>query len=183
MCPRQYRTGITPDISPWLQFTFWQPILYLDSEDCWPASKERSGFWLGVAENIGDFLTYWILDAQSHQVLARSVVRPFNNNRRVTWDPSLGPSKIPNTAQHGGDIKPSGTQIAEKLRDIEDRYDQLDPEPKPHDIYFDTHTEESTKALKGSCLKDPYLDTTLPHFVPVDLVDPYSGESRFNPSS
>jgi len=31
ICPRQYRTGITPDISPWLQFTFWQPILYLDS--------------------------------------------------------------------------------------------------------------------------------------------------------
>ena len=72
--PRQYRTGITPDISPWLQFTFWQPILFLDNEDSWPSSKERAGYWLGVSENIGDFLTYWIFDDQSKQMLARSVV-------------------------------------------------------------------------------------------------------------
>jgi hypothetical protein len=30
MTPKQYHTGVTPDISPWLQFTFWQPILFLD---------------------------------------------------------------------------------------------------------------------------------------------------------
>ena len=74
MTPKQYRTGVTPDISPWLQFTFWQPILFLDNENSWPSSKERSGYWLGVADNIGDFLTYWIFDDQSKQVLARSVV-------------------------------------------------------------------------------------------------------------
>ena len=62
MTPRQCPTGVTPDISPWLQFTFWQPILYLDSEDSWPSTKERIGRWLGVAENIGDFLTCWIFD-------------------------------------------------------------------------------------------------------------------------
>ena len=39
--PRQYRTGVTPDISPWLQFTFWQPILFLENENSWPSSKER----------------------------------------------------------------------------------------------------------------------------------------------
>ena len=80
MTPLQYATGVTPDISAFLQFTFWQPILYLDHEAVWPASKERSGHWLGVAHNIGDSLTYWILDDQSKQVLARRVVRPFYGN-------------------------------------------------------------------------------------------------------
>ena len=84
MTPMQYRTGVTPNISPLLQFTFWQPILFLDNEHSWPSSKERCGYWLGVANNIGDFLTYWIFDDQSKQVLARSVVQPYNNNS-VRW--------------------------------------------------------------------------------------------------
>ena len=71
MTPMQFRTGITPDISPWLQFTFWQPILFFYNETAWPSSNERSGYWLGVADNIGDLLTYWVFDDQSRQVLAR----------------------------------------------------------------------------------------------------------------
>jgi hypothetical protein len=66
---------------------FYQPILYLDNENSWPSSKERSGYWLGISENIGDFLTYWILDDQTKQVLSRSVVRPYNRNKRVSGTP------------------------------------------------------------------------------------------------
>src|SRR6478735_3122830 len=49
MTPLQYKTGITPDISAYLQFTFWQPVLYLDHESVWLVSNERSGRWTGVA--------------------------------------------------------------------------------------------------------------------------------------
>src|SRR5688572_21909453 len=80
MTPLQYKTGVTPDISVYLQFTFWQPILDLDHESNWPSSKERSGRWVGVAHNIGDALTFWILDDQNKQLLAKSVVRPFCHN-------------------------------------------------------------------------------------------------------
>ena len=95
MTPLQYQSGVTPDISAYLQFTFWQAILYLDHESDWPASKERSGRWLGIAKGIGDLLTFWILDDQSKNILARSVVRPFSDNLRVKWDPELSenPSK------------------------------------------------------------------------------------------
>ena len=82
--------------------TFWQPILYLDNETTWPSSYERSGYWLGVADNIGDLLTYWIFDDQSKQVLARSVVHPYNNNKRVKWDPKFRYQSDQGTAQHGG---------------------------------------------------------------------------------
>ena len=187
MCPQQFRTGVTPDISPWLQFTFWQPILYLDNENTWPASKERSGYWLGVADNIGDLLTYWIFDDQSHQVLARSVVRPFRNNRRVKWDPALCPTRPHVTAQHGGDIKPPGDFIAEKLRDLEDVYDKEESEPDPH--YFDALTDcppTRTPVDKGSVYRDrntSYFDTEvapgeLSPFVPTTLKDSYKGPSQ-----
>jgi hypothetical protein len=68
--PLQYQKGVTPDISAYLQFTFWQPVLYLDHEAIWPSSKERSGRWVGTAHGIGDLLTFWILDDQSKHILA-----------------------------------------------------------------------------------------------------------------
>ena len=58
MTPLQYLKGATPDISAYLQFTFWQPILYLDPEAEWLSSKERSGRWIGIAQGIGGFLTF-----------------------------------------------------------------------------------------------------------------------------
>ena len=74
MTPTQNQKGVTPDISAFLQFTFWQPILYLDHESHWPKSKERSARSVGMAHSIGDALTYWVLDDQSKQLLARSIV-------------------------------------------------------------------------------------------------------------
>ena len=59
--PYQMRHGITPDISAYLQYTFWEAVLYLDSEESWPRTKERPGHWVGVAHNIGDSLTFYIL--------------------------------------------------------------------------------------------------------------------------
>ena len=81
--PFHMRKGVNPDISAFLQFQFWERILYLDHEHSFPDSKERSGYWVGIADNIGDALTYWILDDQSGQLLVQSVVRPYNRNLRV----------------------------------------------------------------------------------------------------
>jgi len=85
--PYQMRHGVTPDISAYLQFIFWERVLYLDTEETWPNCKERPGHWLGVAHNVGDNLTFYIYDDQAKQVLARSVVCPYNDNKRVVWDP------------------------------------------------------------------------------------------------
>ena len=67
-------TGITPNISAWLQFMFWEAIFYLDMEETWPRSEERPDRWLGVCDHIGDELTYWIYDDQGRQVLACNAV-------------------------------------------------------------------------------------------------------------
>ena len=49
--PYEKRHGPTPDISAYILFTFWQQILYLDSNESYPNSKELPGYFLGVARN------------------------------------------------------------------------------------------------------------------------------------
>jgi hypothetical protein len=51
---------------------------------------------LGVAHNVGDALTYYILTDDTQQVIQRSVVRSRNDihgvNERVSFDPNLYPA-------------------------------------------------------------------------------------------
>ena len=95
-CPHTKRFGVTPDISALLSFHFYEPIYYLDIEEPTPLSREKAGYWLGVAHNVGDALTYHILTDESQQVIQRSVVRSRRGehgiNRRVTFNPNLDPA-------------------------------------------------------------------------------------------
>jgi hypothetical protein len=88
--------GVTPDISALLSFHFYEPAYYLDVEEPTPLSKEKVGYWLGVAHNTGDALTYHILTDDTQTVIQRSVVRSRGDknrtNKRVTFDPNLDPS-------------------------------------------------------------------------------------------
>ena len=45
-------TGITPDISIILLFTFYQPVLYATYDQHFPSeSEERAGYWVGFGEH------------------------------------------------------------------------------------------------------------------------------------
>ena len=79
----------------------------LDSEESWPASKEKPARYLGIAQNIGDLLTFYVYDESTRYVLARSVIRSDkdNTNKHVKWDPELT-SGHKKTASIGGDILP-----------------------------------------------------------------------------
>jgi hypothetical protein len=59
--PYMKRYGTTPDISALLSFRFFQQVYYLDVEEMFPDSKEKPRYILGLAENVGDLLTYWVL--------------------------------------------------------------------------------------------------------------------------
>jgi hypothetical protein len=95
-CPYTKRHGVTPDISALLSFHFYEPVYYLDVEEPAPLSKEKAGHWLGVAQNVGDALTYHILTDDTQQVIQRSVIRSRNDrygvNKRVTFNPNLEPA-------------------------------------------------------------------------------------------
>ena len=182
MTPKQMRNGRIPELTPFLQFSFWEPVLYLDQEESWPYSKERAGRWVGVSHNVGDILTYWILDDQSKRILPRSVVRPFHSNRRAKWDPAFATTPDKHTAQHGGDVMPA-KQLRDSLLDSAmDPFDKLEPEPSPHPICVTDWPTNSGKTQPASIHQDqPVMDDPGVDYskllVPLKDPDPYSGKS------
>ena len=113
--PYEKRHGTTPDISAYILFHFWEQILYLDSEQSYPDSKELPGYFLGVAKHSGDALTFKILTADG-SVFVRSVIRSasgrpsagFRNQRIihpsfVSNEETLSPPHVDPVGHNGGD--------------------------------------------------------------------------------
>src|SRR5687767_5098033 len=74
--PIEKAFGVIPDISWLLQFYFYQPIFYLDTnKPSFLKSKEILGHWVGLTEHVGDALSYWILTTE-HQLIACSTLCP-----------------------------------------------------------------------------------------------------------
>jgi hypothetical protein len=73
--PMEVALGETPDISALLQFRFYEPIYYHDPvNNKFPDTQEKIGYFIGIAENKGDELTFWVLTGNG-SVIARSVIR------------------------------------------------------------------------------------------------------------
>ena len=76
--PIEVSRGELPDFSPFLAFHWWE-LVYFEappSKDHYPSgNREILGRWVGIAENVGDILTYWILSEYTRRVIARSNVR------------------------------------------------------------------------------------------------------------
>jgi hypothetical protein len=99
--PLEARHGGLQDISAFLEYKFYEEILYLDSDESFPSSKEKPGWWLGVAHNVGDIMTFKILTHDTEKIICRSVLRPARDdrfkNKRVRFepdpeDPDISPS-------------------------------------------------------------------------------------------
>ena len=80
ICPVQALEGTTPDISFLLHFSFYGPVYYrIDS--CEPdlnfpsSSNEKKGYWVGLADNQGDSLTWRILTEDTQKIIIHSGVR------------------------------------------------------------------------------------------------------------
>ena len=79
------------DISPLLQFHWWEPVVY-QADAIYPSdSCKKGGTWVGVAETQGNILPYLILTDDTQQVIARSNVRsaidPAHPNLRANSAP------------------------------------------------------------------------------------------------
>jgi hypothetical protein len=76
--PIEVSHGKLPDISPFLAFHWWE-LIYFEAACCkdhFPSGCcEILGCWVGIAENVGDILTYWILSESTRHVIARSNMR------------------------------------------------------------------------------------------------------------
>jgi hypothetical protein len=78
--PLRVLTGVTPDISPLLRFSFWQPVYYAMNEPSFPSdSREARGRFVGIAEHVGHAMTFLILTDDTRKILSRSLVRPVTS--------------------------------------------------------------------------------------------------------
>ena len=98
-------TGITPDISIILLFTFYQPVFYATYDQNFPSeSEERAGYWVGFGEHCGDAMTHRTLDHDTQKIIYRSAVRPKKSS---TTNHRLAP--------HGGEVSASSDPSEDKI--------------------------------------------------------------------
>ena len=98
--PLSILTGVTPDISKFLRFHWYERVLFRETEPSFPSeSPEPSGRFVGFSANVGHQLTYAILTDDTQKVIYRSEVRtaenPSDPNLRSTdWGDATRNHKI-----------------------------------------------------------------------------------------
>jgi hypothetical protein len=98
--PIQRTTGSTNNTSPLLRFRFWEPVYYKLDDSTFPSeSREKLARFVGIAENVGHFMTFKILNEDTMKIIfrskARSALDPKAKNLRL--DPLSGETSIPVT--------------------------------------------------------------------------------------
>ena len=86
MVPLTVLTGSTVDISPLLRFTWWERVYYMKDDSSFPSeSGELSGRFVGIAENVGHYMTFKVLDDETKRVIHRSNVRSAEDPQTSNW--------------------------------------------------------------------------------------------------
>ena len=70
--PIEIITGETPDISEYLDFSFYDWVTYRSNAGLGELSLGR---WLGVSHKIGQLMSYWILTEKSRVISCTTVQR------------------------------------------------------------------------------------------------------------
>jgi len=78
-------TGETPDVSPWLDFGFWDRVWYWDESTRADQAGRKLGRWLGVAHRVGGAMCYWIMNV-SGKVIARTSVQHVIRSEQLAND-------------------------------------------------------------------------------------------------
>ena len=104
--PLQKLTGQTQDVSALLQFHFYEPVYYAVNHSFPAGGQERRGRWVGVAESVGDALTWKILPDGPHgsTLLFRSAVRSAAadaTDRNLRADQQVQSSVVPVASPYG----------------------------------------------------------------------------------
>lgn len=68
--------GLTPDISEYTIFQFYDYCFYWDTPQSFPYEKKHLGRWLGIAHRVGQAMVFWVMN-DNGKVIARSTVVPL----------------------------------------------------------------------------------------------------------
>lgn len=79
--PEEIVKGHTPDISELAHFAWFEWVWYRD-EASFPEGNVRLGRWIGVATEVGQAMTYWLLTAKGTVIARSSVIALQEHEKR-----------------------------------------------------------------------------------------------------
>ena len=141
-------TGITPDISIMLLFTFYQPVFYATHNQHIPSEIEgRAAYWVGFGEHCCDTMTHKLLDHETQKIIYRSAGR-------------LQKSSTPNhrLAPHGGEDSASSDPSDDKISS------GLPLGPS------EGYSQDRTVLIRSRDEENPSGSKAMPTFNPEDLI-------------
>jgi hypothetical protein len=75
--PYELLTGNTPDISEFLEFSWFQPIWYYEPA-VFPDQNKHIASWIGIAHRVGQAMCFWVLPITGIP-LARTTIQAISN--------------------------------------------------------------------------------------------------------
>ena len=79
--PMEYISGETPDISEYLDFSFYDWVVFRNNAGVGPS---KIGRWLGVSHKVGPLMSYWILPVSGIPISCVTVQRLTNLEQQTT---------------------------------------------------------------------------------------------------
>jgi hypothetical protein len=136
--PLEVLTGSTPDISVLLQFYFWEPIYYRLEDPPFPSGgTEKRGRFVGIADSVGDALTYQILSDDTNKILYCSSVQSASH---------YGDTNLRLTSQDGESVSKPINFIKSRRTENTNSYDLTElPGFTPDDLIGHTFLTDSVR--------------------------------------
>jgi hypothetical protein len=130
--PYEVITGNTPDISEFLEFTWYQPVWYYESTT-FPAQTKHLARLLGVAHKVGQAMCYWLLPVSAIPI-ARTTIQEVSQHELQSEDFQRQLTHFDNAVHEKLQQEHHGMSSQLKLyRQDENEDDQFEQEPMEPD--------------------------------------------------
>jgi Reverse transcriptase (RNA-dependent DNA polymerase) len=157
--PLEVITGETPDISEYMDFDFYDWVLYRSNAGLGEVEVAR---WLGVSHRVGRLMSYWLLPISGIPISATTVQR-MTNDEKTTEEMQRRMAQYEEHLQSTFDAQ--SADLTRTLRDVHSSY-IIDPENEDPGFYDDftrviddaqlKHADE-LYAKEIDVLSDPYV--------------------------
>ena len=145
--PLEIITGETPDISEYIDFDFYDWVLYRSNAGLGEVEVAR---WLGVSHRVGRLMSYWLLP-ESGIPISASTVQRMTNDEKATDEMQKRMTYYEERLRPVFDTK--SADLTRTLRDVDSSY-VIDPESEDQGFY-----DEFMRVIDDTRLKhaDDYL--------------------------
>ena len=168
--PLEIITGETPDISEYLDFEFYDWVLYRSNAGLGEVELAR---WLGVSHKVGRLMSYWILPESGIPISATTVQR-MTNDERCTDEMQSRMKRYEDKLKVMFEL-PAAT-ITNGLHDVE-RSKVIDPEDEDPEFF-----EEFMRTIDDTLLPhaddQPVAEVTGDNYVGMELTMARGGEGE-----